>query len=210
MAWLLATHAAAQEQPTAAPEVAPAAPAPEPTAPAPATPALPPAPVLAPPAAPPPAPATTSEPCEADETKNAAEGAGMFNLGALLIDCSSLNDGLAAAGYDRIHSPITVIGGEGHAVFDSGFVAGGRGAAILGPSGEGPGGIETDFSGGFGMLELGFAFVHTQSVLFTATGDIGGYGLGLRIGDDATSASTTCSRTPNAARASAKVAFSWA
>jgi hypothetical protein len=77
-----------------------------------------------------------------------------------------------------------MIGGEGHAVFDSGFVAGGRGAAILGPNGNGPDDLQTEFGGGFGMVDLGFAFVHEPALLVTLTGGIGGYGMNLRIGED--------------------------
>lgn len=52
------------------------------------------------------------------------------------------------------------------------------------PSGEGPDGLQTHLGGGLGMLDLGFALVHTRSLLFTLTGGIGGYGLSLRIDDE--------------------------
>jgi hypothetical protein len=105
-------------------------------------------------------------------------------LGAGAFDLSSLNDRLAAHGYERLSGVMPIIGGEGHAVFSSGFVAGGRGAAILGPSGAGPGTLRTSFGGGFGMADFGFAFVRTQHVLFTLLGGIGGYGWSLGIGDN--------------------------
>jgi hypothetical protein len=121
------------------------------------------------------------EPCERD--KDAVEGAGAFLVGAGLFDFSSLNNHLAANGYDRLSSVMPIIGGEGHAVFTSGFVAGAHGGGLLGASGHGPG-VRTRLSGGFGMVDLGFAPVRTRDVLFSITGGIGGYGLSLGIGDD--------------------------
>lgn len=126
-------------------------------------------------------PPPNCEPCETD--KDAVEGSGVFLLGAGPFDFSSLNDHLAANGYDRLGSVMTILGGEGHAVFASGFVAGARGGVLLGPSGSGPG-VRTHLSGGFGMIDLGFALVRTSHALFTFTGGIGGYGMSLGIGDD--------------------------
>ncbi|HEX2679035.1 MAG TPA: hypothetical protein VHM19_20435 [Polyangiales bacterium] len=137
----------------------------------------------------------TPAPCEPEDDDN-AEGFGTFLLGAGYFDFSSLNDRLAANGYERIRGPLTVIGGEGHAVLRSGFVVGGRGAAILGPSGDGPGSLRTHFGGGFGLLDLGFALVHTRAVLFTVTGGIGGYGLGLDIGDDSSASFDAVLKSP--------------
>jgi hypothetical protein len=127
--------------------------------------------------------ATACEPCE-DEGGPEAQGFGGFFLGALLLDLSSLNDRLEDNGYEKVPSVLTLIGGEGHAIFDSSFVVGARGGAILSPEGDGPGEFETRFNGGFGMLDLGFAFVQTQPVLVTLTGGIGGYGLNLEISDN--------------------------
>jgi hypothetical protein len=131
----------------------------------------------------PPRSATACEPCEDDDGVK-AQGFGGFFLGALLLPLSSLNDRLEDNGYDKVPSVLTLIGGEGHAVFDSGFVAGARGGAILSPQGDGPGEFETRFNGGFGMLDFGFAFVQTQPVLVTLTGGLGGYGLNLAISDN--------------------------
>jgi hypothetical protein len=121
------------------------------------------------------------DPCERDE--EAAEGAGAFVVGPGQFDFSSLNDHLVASGYERLNNLMTIIGGDGHAVFDSGFVAGARGGALVGPSGTGPG-VRTHLAGGFGMVNFGFAPVRTTHFLFTVTGGIGGYGLSLGIGDD--------------------------
>jgi hypothetical protein len=86
-------------------------------------------------------------------------------------------------GYEKLSSVMTLLGGEGRAVFRSGFVAGARGAAVLAPSRNGPGGVEAHFGGGFGMLDFGYALVHTAPFLLTLTGGIGGYGVSLDIGD---------------------------
>lgn len=104
-------------------------------------------------------------------------------LGVGAFDFSALNDRLTANGYQKLPSTRTLIGGEGHAVFDSGFVVGARGGAFLGGGADGPGGMRARFSGGFGMLDLGFALVHTKPILLTLTADIGGYGSGLEISD---------------------------
>ncbi len=166
----------------------------QPSVPADAAPAseLPPQPV-----APPPAPATQAMPppsgavmrpvqpapehCEREE--GAVEGVGEFLVGPGLFDVSSLNDRLAANGYQRLSSLATVIGGEGHAVFENGFVAGARGAALISPSRTGPSDMQTQLSGGFGMVDFGYAFVHTQPILLALTAGIGGYGRSLGIGD---------------------------
>lgn len=123
-------------------------------------------------------------PCEVRDDDD-AEGFGSFLIGAGVFDLSSLNHRLAANGYEQVKGAMTVIGGEGHAVLRNGFVIGGRGAAILGPSGDGPSGTRTHFNGGFGLFDVGFALVHTRTVLFTVLGGIGGYGLSFDIGEDA-------------------------
>jgi hypothetical protein len=108
----------------------------------------------------------------------------MFMIGGAVLDLSSLNNRLAASRYEKVNSTMVVIGGEGHAVFDSGFVVGGHGAAIVGSDGQGPDALQTDFGGGFGLFDFGFALVRTPAALLTLTGGIGGYGLSLRIGED--------------------------
>lgn len=105
-------------------------------------------------------------------------------MGPGFFDLSALNNRLAANGYQRIDGMLPIIGGEGHAVFASGFVGGGRGAAILGGSGDGPGNQRTHFGGGFGMADFGLALVRSPQLLFTLTAGIGGYGLGLDINDE--------------------------
>jgi hypothetical protein len=110
----------------------------------------------------------------------------MFNLGLGVFDLSELNDALAAGGYERLSNKLVLLGGEGHAVLQSGFVIGGRGAALLGDDGRGPGTLQSELSGGFGMLELGFAVVHTDSVLFTVLGGLGGYGFSLLLSEHET------------------------
>jgi hypothetical protein len=125
--------------------------------------------------------AITPAPCE-DAERDETEGAGTFWFGPGLFALSSLSDRLAEHGYDRLPSSMPVIGGEGHAVFPSGFVVGGHGAALLAPGRDGPDDLELSFGGGFGLADFGFAPVHTQSLLFTMTGGIGGYGWNLGIG----------------------------
>ena len=127
-------------------------------------------------------PSTTAPPCEPDEDE-ASEGFGDFIAGPALINLSSLNDHLAANGYDRLSSVMVLLGGEGHGVLPSGFVVGARGAGVFGPSANGPDGMQTHLSGGFGMVDFGFAFVHQPNLLLTLTGGLGGYGMTLGIGD---------------------------
>jgi hypothetical protein len=105
-------------------------------------------------------------------------------LGAGWFDWSKINERLAAGGYERISEMATLIGGEGHAVVGSRFVVGARGAAILSPDGDGPGDFTRSFGGGFGMLDLGFALIHTRSLLLTATAGIGGYGVSIDISEE--------------------------
>ena len=63
----------------------------------------------------------------------------------------------------------------------SGFVVGGMGAAILSRGGNGPGNVDAELSGGFGMLDLGFALVNSQALNVVLGGGIGGYGMSLSI-----------------------------
>jgi hypothetical protein len=119
--------------------------------------------------------------CELGDDDDDTEGRGAFLLGLGFFDLSRLNDRLVASGYEEIDDALTVIGGEGHAVFANGFVAGGMGAGILASTSEGPREAHMDFGGGIGMLDLGFALVHTRSILFTVLGSVGGYGWTLSI-----------------------------
>jgi hypothetical protein len=129
------------------------------------------------------APVQTEATCPVCEDEGGVEGAGAFLVGFGFFDLSSLNDRLVAAGYERIAQPMILIGGKGHAIFENGFVLGGMGGGIIGPSGGGPGELSTQFGGGFGMADFGFAFVHTQAVSLIATGGFGGYGYSLAIND---------------------------
>jgi hypothetical protein len=126
--------------------------------------------------------------CEACAGEEPAEGMGQFMLGAGLFDWSRLNDRLAANGYERIPNTMTIIGAEGHAVLASGFVIGGRGAAIISPEGDGPNAFTRSFGGGFGMADLGFAPVHTQTLLLAVLAGIGGYGVSLDISEESSAA----------------------
>lgn len=124
---------------------------------------------------------STPAPCT-DAERDETEGAGIFWFGPGLFAFSALSDRLEAHGYDRLPNLLPVIGGEGHAVFRSGFVIGGHGAGLLAPDRDGPDDLELHFGGGFGLADFGFAPVHTRSLLFTITGGIGGYGWNLGIG----------------------------
>jgi hypothetical protein len=155
---------------------APVAPSPAPVAPAPA--ASPQAIELEPRGAVP-----APKPPECESPGEPSEGVGMFFIGLGLFDFSDLNHHLRANGYEAIGSPLTLIGGEGHAVLPSGFVMGARGGALLSPDGSGPNGLQRSFGGGFGMLDLGYAFVHERAWLVSLTGGIGGYGMDIGIGD---------------------------
>jgi len=106
-----------------------------------------------------------------------------FFVGAGFFDLSSLNDRLRARGYERLTGLIPVIGGELRAIHDNGFVMGAYGAAILDKTGDGPGGLQTSWGGGFGLLDLGYAPVHSRSFTVSVSGGIGGYGLTLDVAD---------------------------
>jgi hypothetical protein len=165
--------------PPAAVAPLPAAASPAPVEPALAKPPAPPPPVrptidLRPPAPPP-------EPCAPKDEPS--EGAGAFFLGVGLFDFSALNHRLRENGYERIAPATTLLGGEGHAVFPSGFVAGAHGGALLTPDGDGPSGLQRTFGGGFGMIDLGLALVQRPAFLLTLTSGIGGYGMSLGISD---------------------------
>jgi hypothetical protein len=183
---LLATTIRAEEipppseaQPTSAPVVTePAVPQP-PSSPSPA-------PAPAPVVAPAPRKINLTLPEEKPECVSKdepAEGAGMFFVGVGFFDFSALNRRLRAAGYETIDDGLTLLGGEGRAIMPSGFVAGARGGALLASDGHGPNGFERSFSGGFGMLDLGFALIRTPALLLTLTSGLGGYGVSLGISD---------------------------
>jgi hypothetical protein len=74
------------------------------------------------------------------------------------------------------------------------------GAIRFGPSGAGPNDMRTHFGGGFGLVDFGYAFIHTEHVLLTLTGGIGGYGVELGIGDDQSVRFDDVLGTPGAAR----------
>lgn len=178
-------------------EPAPASAMPAPTVASPLD-AAPPAAAVTPPAAPVPtamteapraptvaaaAPTQASAGPECERPDEPSEGAGMFFLGLGLFDFSDLNHHLRAHGYEPVDSPVTLIGGEGHAILPSGFVIGARGGALLTPDGTGPDGLRRSFGGGFGMADLGYAFLRREALLVTLTTGIGGYGLELGLGD---------------------------
>ena len=167
--------------PAVAPVEAAPVPTPIPSPPSPASGASPPA-AAAPNAAPPDVTKPSPSP-ECDDPNEPSEGAGMFFLGLGLFDFADLNHHLRAHGYEPVNSPVTLIGGEGHAVLPSGFVIGARGGALLTPDGTGPDGLRRSFGGGFGMADIGYAFVRREALLVTLTAGIGGYGLELGLGD---------------------------
>lgn len=137
------------------------------------------------PATNPPAAATiTSAPPPPEPTeqqRSGPEAMGALFFGPGLFDMSPLNDRLRANGYQTVPSSMILVGGEGHAVFRSGFVFGARGAGLLSPTRNGPGDLQTRFGGGFGMLEFGYAFVHTEPVLLSLSAGVGGYGTSFEI-----------------------------
>ena len=107
---------------------------------------------------------------------------GIF-FGAGFFELTSLNDRLAAHGYDRIESFRPVLGGELRAIHPSGLVTGIYGAAIFARSADGPDGLRAKWSGGFGVFEAGYAFVHLPAFTLSLSGGIGGYGVTLDIAD---------------------------
>lgn len=164
-------------EPSSAP--APLAPSPEPTVPpSDAPPAPPPPAVMVPPPPPPPPPC---DPCVVREPEE-GEGHGLLLGGVGMFDLSDLGDRLNAQGYEEVPNTLALIGGEAHGIFESGFVIGARGAALLGPDRDGPGNRSTSFSGGFGLVDAGYAFVRTPNLLLMLTAGLGGYGYRLEIG----------------------------
>jgi hypothetical protein len=101
-------------------------------------------------------------------------GPGLFAL-------SPLNDRLRANGYQTVPPLMTLIGGEGHTVYRSGFIFGARGAGLLSPTRNGPGQLETRFGGGFGLLDFGYALVRRDPLLLSLYGGLGGYGTSFDI-----------------------------
>jgi hypothetical protein len=138
--------------------------------------------------------APESSPCP--EKGEPAEGAGVFFIGAGWFDLASVNRHLRANGYERIGSPLTLLGGEGHAVTPSGFIIGARGAAIMASEGSGPDGLRRNFGGGFGMIDLGYALVNSAPLLVSVVSSLGGYGLELGIGDGQTTSFDAALQNP--------------
>jgi hypothetical protein len=131
------------------------------------------------------APPEASEPADRcpDRSEEPAEGFGHFILGAGLFNLSDLEDRLRQNGYAELSPVITIIGGEGHALFDSGFLVGARGGALISPESEGPDASTASISGGFGMADFGFSLVHTRPILLFLAAGIGGFGYSVDIGD---------------------------
>ncbi len=134
--------------------------------------------------------------CHCRRDDEPGDGGGFFFLGAGAFALDSLNNRFAANGYQELARFPTVIGGEGRGISDTGFVAGVKGAAILYPDAGGPGDIQTNLSGGFGMLDLGFAFLNTERLALTLTAGIGGYGWSLDISDRASASFDELLATP--------------
>jgi hypothetical protein len=184
-------HAQPVEPVPASTGASPAAPAPEPPVPPP--PVAPPPPAAAPPATlpgpaaatPATAPAPPAHDCqECKHRIRAADYKIGFLIGGGFFDLSDLNDRLAANGYERLEGPMLVIGGEGRSIAANGFVFGGHGAGIMGATGDGPGALETEWSGGYGMADFGYAPIRLSSFLLAITAGIGGYGMSLDIADN--------------------------
>jgi len=66
-------------------------------------------------------------------------------------------------------------------VFPAGFLFGAHGAGLMSPSGSGPMDLQTQFGGGFGLVDLGYAFVHKSSLLASFYAGMGGYGTSFEI-----------------------------
>jgi hypothetical protein len=124
-----------------------------------------------------------------ERSRESAEGFGHFLLGAGFFNLSELEDRLKDDGYGELSPVISIVGGEGHAVFDSGFLVGARGGALISPESEGArGGGTARITGGFGMADFGFALVHTRPVLLSLSAGIGGYGYSIELGDSESAA----------------------
>lgn len=109
------------------------------------------------------------------------EAIGAFFVGPGLFELTPLNDRLRSNGYETIPSLMTLVGAEGHLILPSGLVFGAHGAGLLSPSGSGPMDMQTQFGGGFGLLDLGYAFVHSAPILASFYAGFGGYGTSFEI-----------------------------
>lgn len=117
-----------------------------------------------------PAPPLVSE----EQSPTGPEAAGAFFMGRGLFELTPLNDRLRSNGYQMLPSMMTLVGGEGRVVFPAGVVLGAHGVGLLSSMSSGPMGMQTQFGGGFGLLDLGYAFVHSAPLLVTFCAGIGG------------------------------------
>lgn len=104
-----------------------------------------------------------------------------ITFGGGFFDLSSMNDRLAANGYERLTGPFAVLGGEMRDIHENGFVTGIYGAAILDKNGDGPDGLRSKWSGGFGLVELGYAPVRFRYFTLSLSAQFGGFGVSLDI-----------------------------
>jgi hypothetical protein len=99
---------------------------------------------------------------------------GIF-FGAGLFDLSALNDILSKHGYSKLDSLTPVLGGELRAIHPCGMVFGVTGAAIFGIKGDGPDSLKTEWSGGYGLVDAGYAPVRLPGFALSLSAAIGGY-----------------------------------
>lgn len=107
---------------------------------------------------------------------------GIF-FGAGMFDMSALNDALRGQGYEQLDDMTPVIGAELRAIHPSGFVSGLTGVAIFGIKGDGPDSLKTKWSGGYGLIDFGYAPVRLDALSLSLSAGIGGYSVRFDVMD---------------------------
>jgi hypothetical protein len=113
-------------------------------------------------------------------------GSGFFMVGIQNMDLDELNFALTSNGYPDFHDNFFSLGGGGYGVRNR-LVIGGEGHALL-QSGETTfdGGFRTSIAGGFGMFNLGYQVVRTGNLAIYPLIGIGGGGITLSISERVT------------------------
>ncbi|HTA89112.1 MAG TPA: hypothetical protein VK745_06040 [Polyangiaceae bacterium] len=105
--------------------------------------------------------------------------------GAMLMDASSLNDRLAANGYNKtLPLVFPILGGQGFGLFGH-FLIGGSGAGLLARSVDGPDNSKLSASGAWGTFDFGYQILRVNGFLLAPVLSLGGYGMDVAINSNA-------------------------
>lgn len=113
-------------------------------------------------------------------------GRGFFMIGAQQLDLDPLNERLTDAGYAEFDDVALTLGGGGF--FRRGrLILGGEGHGVLGSSETTTDGeLRSTLSGGYGLLDLGYAVVEGGGLLVYPMIGVGGGGMSLAIEERST------------------------